>query len=99
MAKSENSKLVRLTVNLIPRAEKAMLLAAELSGNSRTDTVNRALQAYAYLEFITSKGGSVYVREEAGGDLMQILLLGPGTYAQAGQPSDFLGEEESSGTR
>ena len=54
-----------------------MLLAAELSGNSKTDTVNRALQVYAYLEFITSKGGSLYVREEAGGDLMQVLLLGP----------------------
>lgn len=78
MAKSDNSPLTRLTVNLVPRADKAMRLAAELTGDSRTDTVNRALQVYAYLEFITSQGGSIYVREEAGADLARILLLGPG---------------------
>jgi hypothetical protein len=93
MAKSDSSPLTRLTVNLIPRAEKAMLLAAELSGLSKTDTVNRALQIYAYLEYVTSKRGSVYIRESEDADLMQILLLGP-----PGPDNSGLGKGEPSGT-
>ena len=56
-------ELQRLTVNLIPRAHKALLLAAALTGDNRTNTVNRALQFYAYAEYIASKGGNILVRE------------------------------------
>lgn len=47
---------MRLTVNLIPRADKALQLAVQLTGDSKTDTVNRALQVYAYLEYVISRG-------------------------------------------
>jgi len=39
----------KLTVNLVSRSTDAMEVASVLTGDSRTDTVNRALQVYAYL--------------------------------------------------
>jgi hypothetical protein len=53
----------RVTVNVTGRASRALDLAAELTGDTKTDTLNRALQVYAYLERLTACGGSVYVRE------------------------------------
>lgn len=66
----------RLTVNLTRRAYLARKLAAELTGDTETDVVNRALQAYAYLEYITSpdRGGEVAVRESPGADWMRLRL-------------------------
>ncbi len=60
-----NGPLERITVNLTGRASRALDLATELTGDTKTDTVNRALQVYAYLEQVTARGGSVYVREAA----------------------------------
>jgi hypothetical protein len=56
----------RITVNVTARASLALRLAAELIDATRTDTVNRALQVYAYLEQVIARGGSVLVREAAG---------------------------------
>lgn len=53
--------LERVTVNLIPRASRALEQAGQLTGDSKTDTINRALQVYAYLEEVWSKGGSIHV--------------------------------------
>jgi hypothetical protein len=41
--------LTKLTVKLVSRSTDAMEVASVLTGDSRTDTVNRALQVYAYL--------------------------------------------------
>lgn len=38
--------LTTLTVNLIPKALDAMNRSAEMTGDTKTDTVNRALQCY-----------------------------------------------------
>lgn len=54
--------LERVTVNLIPRASRALEQAGELTGDSKTDTINRALQVYAYLEEVWADGGSVLVK-------------------------------------
>lgn len=56
----------QVTVNVTGRASRALDLATELTDDTRTDTVNRALQVYAYLEQVTARGGTVYVREAAG---------------------------------
>lgn len=53
--------LERVTVNLIPRASRALEQAGQLTGDSKTDTINRALQVYAYLEDVWSKGGAILV--------------------------------------
>ena len=57
--------LERVTVNLTPRSARALELATQLTGDSKTNTVNRAIQIYAYLEHVISEGGSVYAREAA----------------------------------
>jgi hypothetical protein len=56
----------QVTVNVTGRACRALDLATELTDDTKTDTVNRALQVYAYLEQVTARGGTIYVRKAAG---------------------------------
>ena len=53
----------RVTVNLSARAARALQIATDLTGESKTDAINRALQIYAFLEKIADHGGAVYARE------------------------------------
>ncbi len=55
------SGLTRVTVNLTPRASQALDHATGLTGDSKTDTINRALQFYLMLVEEERKGGNVYV--------------------------------------
>jgi hypothetical protein len=52
----------RTSVILIPRAQLALDLTAERMGLSKTDVINRALQAYAFLEEEMTTGAKVLVR-------------------------------------
>jgi hypothetical protein len=70
-----NGPLERITVNLTGRASRALDLATELTGDTKTDTVNRALQIYAFMEQITANGGSVYVKEAAGAELERLKVF------------------------
>jgi hypothetical protein len=59
--------LTKLTVNLVPEAVTALDWAAQLAGDTRTDTVNRALQLYAILMQETCDGsGTVQIRRADG---------------------------------
>jgi hypothetical protein len=58
-----NGPLERVTVNLIARASRALQRVVDLTGDSKTDALNRAIQVYAYLEEVESNGGDIYVRE------------------------------------
>lgn len=33
------------------------------TSDTKTDSINRAIQVYAYLEEVTARGGAIYVRE------------------------------------
>jgi hypothetical protein len=55
--------LERVTVNLTARSSHALDQVVQLTGDSKTDTLNRAIQVYAYIEQILQTGGSVHVRE------------------------------------
>ena len=70
-----NGPLERITVNLTGRASRALDLATELTGDTKTDTVNRALQVYAYLEQVTARGGSIHVRETAESELERLKIF------------------------
>jgi hypothetical protein len=70
-----NGPLERLTVNLTGRASRALDVATEITGDTKTDAVNRALQIYAYMEQVVARGGSVYVREAEDSDLERIKLF------------------------
>lgn len=49
---------------LIPLAETALDKAVTLTGHSRTDVINRALQAYAFLEEQRAAGNELLVRSD-----------------------------------
>ena len=68
--------LERLTVNLTPRSSAALDAAVELTGDTKTDAINRAIQIYAYLEQVIQDGGSVHVRETLGAELERLKLFG-----------------------
>jgi hypothetical protein len=61
------ANLERLTVNLTERSSAALRLAHELAGDSKTDTVNRAIQVYAYL----------VQQSQASGPAKKIRLVAP----------------------
>lgn len=67
--------LVRLTVNLIPKAAEAIDHAVALSRDSKTDTVNRALQLYDFFLTEQAQGSKVYVRRQDSGELELIRML------------------------
>jgi hypothetical protein len=60
---SPNGPLERVTVNLTPRSSRALDEVVQLTGDSKTDNLNRAIQIYAYIEQILQSGGSIHVRE------------------------------------
>ena len=64
----------KVTVNLIPKAWDAANATATLLGLSRTDVINRALQAYAFFEETRAGGSEVFVRS-GDGSMTQVRFL------------------------
>ena len=69
-----NGRLERITANLTPRTSAALKLTVEVTGDSKTDTLNRAIQVYAYLMDLTAKGGLVFVQEDKG-ELQRLMMI------------------------
>ncbi len=65
----------RVTINLTNRGSDALEKAIALTGDSKTDCVNRALPLFAYIQEALSKGGSVTVQEERGGESVRLMIL------------------------
>lgn len=63
----------RVTVNLAPRAVRALEKSVGLTGDSKTDTINRALQVYAYLEEVWHRDGQVLIRNGPDDDEATVL--------------------------
>ncbi len=68
----ERQPLERVTVNLMPRTSKALQLAADITGGNKTDTINRAIQMYAFFEDTVRRGGTVLVRDKPDGETQVI---------------------------
>lgn len=68
------SDLERTTFNLTPKAFRELEAAVELGGENKTDTINRAIALYAYVQELTSKGGAVLARE-ADGEMYLLKFL------------------------
>jgi hypothetical protein len=56
----------RLTVNLTARSSRALQSASSLTGDTRTDTVNRALQVYAFIQQAAAEGATFLVSRPGG---------------------------------
>ena len=74
-ARTGNRLLSRVTVNLNARSSRALETTASLTGDTRTDVFNRALQVYGYLAEILCADGAVYVRDSVGGDLERLKIF------------------------
>jgi hypothetical protein len=74
-ARVKNGGLRRITVNLTQRAWTALDQAVKLTGDSKTDTLNRAIQLYAYIVNVTENGGDLYVRDKGQEELERLLLV------------------------
>jgi hypothetical protein len=58
----------RVTVNLTPRAVRAMNNLVSWTGYTKTDTINRALQIYEFVQQIVENGGTLHVRRSEGAE-------------------------------
>ena len=63
----------RITVTLIPKASAA-LAAVTGPARTKTDAVNRALQAYAFLEEQAAAGAVVLIRQPDG-TVAEVMFL------------------------
>ncbi|MGI8336072.1 hypothetical protein ACRYCC_39535 [Actinomadura scrupuli] len=68
-------QMERVTVNLTARASEALRESVEVSGDTKTDTINRALLVYAFLQGVMREGGAVYTKSGDTGELERVRFL------------------------
>jgi hypothetical protein len=73
--RSGGSHVERVTVNLNTRASEALEQVANLTGETKTDAINRALQVYALLHQLQDDGGAFYTRERGAKELERLRIL------------------------
>lgn len=71
---NDRQPLERVTVNFIPRAAAALTNGMRITGDSKTDFINRAVQALAFLEEQASQGGHLLIREPGSNELLRIVF-------------------------
>lgn len=67
--------LERVTVNLTPRSSRALDEVVDMTQDTKTDAINRALQVYAYLERVMQEGGAVYTQGPDMADLERLRFI------------------------
>lgn len=74
-ARRMTSDLTRVTVNLIPKATVALAEVVRLTGDTKTDSINRALQAYAFFESQQREHGKRIWLQSKDGTMESVHLL------------------------
>jgi hypothetical protein len=74
-ASDRNRPLERVTVNLTARAALALDVATGLTGDTKTDIINRALQVYAFLQQVAAHSRPIYVGESAGSTAERVTFF------------------------
>jgi hypothetical protein len=69
------SDIKRITFSLTDRSRRALSLAQEIGGDNQTDTVNRALQYYAYLLYLLETEEAVIEAKRPDGTVETISLM------------------------
>jgi hypothetical protein len=67
--------LVRVTVNLTPKAYDALQRSCEMSRDTKTDTINRALQVYELIQRLTEQGRGYITMVNEDGERERIHIL------------------------
>lgn len=60
--------LERVTFNMTPRAARALEIATQLTGDLKTDSINKAIQMYAYIQNVIADGGTILAHKPGDGD-------------------------------
>ncbi len=58
--------LTKITVNLIPRSMTALNTIVALTGDNKTDSINRALQVYAFFQERIAAGDDLVITDGTG---------------------------------
>jgi hypothetical protein len=69
------SALERVTVNLTKRSVTAMDKLVELTGDTKTESINKALQFYAHIQEFLNSGGALYMREPDSDEVERIKIF------------------------
>lgn len=67
--------LTKVTANLVPRAMVALNTASAITGDNRTDVINRSLQVYAYLMKVMEEGKLAFIKDPATGEVERLIIL------------------------
>jgi hypothetical protein len=65
----------RITVSMLARALAAIDDVHDITGETRTDCINRAVQLYAMAHRAQADGGCLYIRETPDGELTRMRVL------------------------
>jgi hypothetical protein len=74
-SRSGGNPLTKLTVNITPRATAALDEAAEINAETKTNAVNRAIQAYAFLTRMMEEGWELVLKDPNGGREQRVQFL------------------------
>lgn len=58
--------LTKITINLAPKAVKALEEVADATGDTKTESINRAVQIYAWLQTRINAGDQFLVLDKEG---------------------------------
>jgi hypothetical protein len=64
-APEQSTVALRVTVNLSIRASAALQRIVELTGDSKTEAINKALQAYGLIQQAQEDGGGAWLQNDA----------------------------------
>jgi hypothetical protein len=67
--------LTKVTANLVQRSVTALNAASSITGDNRTDVINRSLQIYSYLMKVLEEGKLVFVKDPATGEVERLVIL------------------------
>jgi len=67
--------LVRVTVNLTPKSFEALRRSCDMTGDTKTDTINRALLVYELIQQLSEQGGGSLTMVNGKGEKERIHIL------------------------
>lgn len=62
----------RVTVNLSERSAAALARLAQVTGDTKTEAINKALQAYALIQAAQHNGGAMWLQDDADSESVQV---------------------------
>lgn len=70
-----SGSLERVTTNLTRKTAEALSVAMNVTGDTKTHTINKAIQLYALLQQILAEGGSMSIRRAGEKESKQLFMF------------------------